>query len=218
MKIEIQQLKRALFSSNLKHLDKSTGKFIFLNSMTKKMYRDHARYMHLPTYSQAYVRQQYMTKMSDEKMLPEWGNLSSYPKFKIVQKHPFNKEKRSYCGSSYSLCDKYKFESTEYDVPGQVREHETFVDFADRMETELAKKWCEENGFDYYDSEDIPPSEEEQELHEKRERKWLEDWYKFKGDEYYDRETYVKIMDDEIKKMRDHYNTLKANWNGIETE
>ena len=94
----------------------------------------------IPCYSMAFVRQQFLRKLSEEKALDlaEY-KLGGYPEFSLYA-FPDTKEVETlYIAASHRLCEDYQLE----------RE---FWDFCEECTYQFAREWCEKNNISYMES------------------------------------------------------------------
>ncbi|NLD60430.1 MAG: hypothetical protein GX647_12345 [Clostridiales bacterium] len=145
--MEVQNLRllaSALFSYGMDpcFLDLETGEITSRPDLGPE-----ARYLPLPQYCSAHVRQLYMERMFAEGAIEDLCSLRAYPRFALGE--PCSDLALEYLAEAHNLCESFNTETSADDVPGTVRAHETYADFQERFELGYARAWCEARGFSY---------------------------------------------------------------------
>ncbi len=202
--VEIRMLAEEMFGGLVANpcLDRMTGAVVNAGKLPNPM--DAERYLPLPRYSCAHLRQQFMREMHEKWIFSDadMAQVSHWPDFPLVQDETLATAEREYLSQAHRLCADLGMEDTAYDPPGRTRTQETYIDYEDRRSLELAQAWCREHGLRFYDARDIPLSEERQRRLEAFKREHLENWYKLPcARKLYDPETFARIMEEELRKM-----------------
>lgn len=95
----------------------------------------------IPNYSMAYVRQQFLINISQEKELDMTEyELNTYPEFSLYSTPETRKIEFEYISANHCFCEDNQLE-------GQ------FWDFYDELTFQFARQWCEENGIPYMEND-----------------------------------------------------------------
>ena len=202
--VEIRMLAEEMFGGLVANpcLDRVTGAVVNAGKFPNPM--DAERYLPLPRYSCAHLRQQFMREMHEKGIFSDadMAQVSHWPDFPLVQDKTLATAESEYLSQAHRLCADLGMEDTAYDPPGRTRTQETYIDYEDRRSLELAQAWCREHGLRFYDTRAIPLSEERQRHLEALEHEHLKDWYKLPcARKLYDPETFARIMEEELRKM-----------------
>ena len=207
MMVEINNLAEHMFcyGKNPLYLDRTTGEVIAADAA---LAWNEGRYLPLPRYSVASLRQQFMREMHEKGILSD-ANMTlfaRFPDFPLEYDEALSAAIVDYVCRAHQFCELMRLESTEYDLPDQVRTAETYDEFEERRSIELAREWCQKHGLRFYNFFDIPRSEKDQLEAETRERESWQEWYKRpSARRLYEPETFARIIDEKVRKMHEDW-------------